>query len=279
MGILREPRAPRARVALRRAARVAARADRADGRGAGVRRPGLHAAALGRGLRAAVPPVRHAAGAEPAGADRRHRSLLPGDRVGAPAGTRARVGRLPGDAVRVLHDDVAPRRGREHRSRAFRRGRDRRRRGDRSHRHACGGGGLPARSSRGAQRRGLAHAAAGQARDERRPRSVHGPVARVRARRPAPRGRWLADDRGLRRDRREPDPGRRAPRGAGRSARADHRVPRRRHDRGGRAAPDARQRRARSGSRPRWRCCAWLQTGRRRAHRSATTHSGGRPRT
>ena len=70
---------------------------------------------------------------------------------------------------------LAPRRGREHRSRASGRGRDRRRRGDRGYRHACGRGGLPARSSRGPQRRRLAHAAAGQARDERRPRSATRP--------------------------------------------------------------------------------------------------------
>ena len=212
LGLLREPCASRARVALRSAGRVAARADRADRRGAGVRRPGLHTTAIGRGLRAALPPVRHAAGAEPAGADRRHRPLLPRNRVGAPAGTRTRVGRLPRIAVCVLHDDLAPRRGREHRDRPRGGGGDRHRGGDRSYRHTCGRRGLPARPSRGTQRRGLTHATPGQARDERRARSLHRSVARVRARRPASRGRWLADDRGLRRGRREPDPGRRAPR-------------------------------------------------------------------
>ena len=53
--------------------------------------------------------------------------------------------------------------------------------------------------------------AAGQERHERRSGSLHGSVARVRAGRPVSRGRRLADDRGVRRDRREPDPGRRAP--------------------------------------------------------------------
>ena len=73
---------------------------------------------VGRGVCAALSPVRHAAGAESAGADRRYRPLLPGDRGGAPAGARARVGRLPGVAVRVLHDDAAARRGRGHRGSA-----------------------------------------------------------------------------------------------------------------------------------------------------------------
>ncbi len=66
-------------------------------------------------------------------------------------------------------------------------------------------------------------------------------VARVPARRAAPRGRWLANNRGLRRDRREPDPGRRAPRSAGRPTRPADRVPGRTHDPGGRTAPHARQ--------------------------------------
>ena len=172
-----------------------------------------------------LPPVRHAPRAEPAGADRRDRSLLSSDRGGALTGAGAGVGGIPGAAVRVLHDHAAPRRGREPRDSAERRGGDRRRSGDRRDRHTGGRGRLPARPGRGTQRRRLAHPAAAQARDHRRPRSVHGSVARVRARRPAPRGRRLADDRGVRRGRREPDPGRRAPRSAGRLARALDRVP------------------------------------------------------
>ena len=258
------------------AARMEARADRADGRGAGVRRPGLHAAALGGGVRAALPPVWHAAGAEPAGANRRHRSLVPGHRVGAPAGAGPRVRRLQGLAVRVLHDDVASRRGREHRCRAATRGRHRHRSGDRGDRHARGRGGVPARSGGGPQCRRLAHAVAGQARDERRPRSLHGSVARVRARRPDPRGRRLADDRGLRRDRRQPGAGRRAPRSTGRrTGAASPRSqtasrPRKSHS-SSRAATTPP-----TGSRPSWRCCASSQTVRRHARRSATTRSGCR---
>src|SRR4029078_1944230 len=78
------------------------------------------------------------------------------------------------------------------------------------------------------------------------PWPVAGAVGGVRARRPASRGGWLADDRGVRRDRRKTDPGRRAQRSAERPARAVDRVPGRAHDPRGRTTPHARQRRPRS---------------------------------
>ncbi len=141
---------------------------------------------------------------EPAGADPRHRSLLPRDRRGATPVAGPGVGRVPRAAARLLHHDAAARRGRVDRAGAARRRRDRRGGRDRGDRHARGGGGLPARPRRGPQRARLADPAPGQARDERRPGSLHGAVTGVRARRPTARGGRLADGRGLRRDRREP---------------------------------------------------------------------------
>ena len=143
-----------------------ASAPLADRRDRPVRGPGelraarVHPRADGPGA-PALSPLRHVLRHRAARTGGRHRPRLQGDRGGAPRRARARVGRPPGAAVRLVLLTRRARRGSCDRGRAVARGRARRARrsraiGPRRWRPP------KARPRGGARRRGLAHPGPGQ---------------------------------------------------------------------------------------------------------------------
>ena len=248
VGLLRLARPRRAALALPRSAAVAAGRDRADRAGRPVSAPRLHAREV-RSRLPALPQARDAVRHPAARARLGDRPGLPRDRRDAAARAGVRARGLPRAAVRLVHDAARVRRA-ARADRGARGHRRLRRRGDRrAARRPRRRGGLPGRPRRGPHRRGLAHARAGQGRPVGRPRALHGPVADLRGRRPAPRGRRLPARRGLRRPARQPRPDARAHAAARGPARDPAGAALRARHAGGRRRDGRQQRVARPGGR------------------------------
>ena len=220
VGLLRDAGAERAALALPRPARLAPGDDRVARR---HRRPAfvrLHAGTTGCRIAALPRPLRDAlrgGSADTAGCDR---PRVPGRRRDAVGTPGPRVRGTAGARVRVVHEPAPARRGRGDPERARRCRRCRRGGRRRGARLARGQRGLRGRQVQLAQRRRRRDRVPGQGGGQRRPRSLHGAVGRLRTRRAPPRGRRLPAARGLRRPDREPRPDARALRAPGGAARA-----------------------------------------------------------